>query len=442
MSSIGISLIVPVYNVESYLPKCLNSIIDQTYTNYEIIFINDCSTDNSKLILDNFINNFKNKFPIRYLEHTNNLGLGAARNTGLKYVEGKYIYFIDSDDWLEKNALNIFYNTAETGNYDVVCSNAYWVNGEKRKFYNKPMTLELSNFETLERYLSVCEYGTWNVEKYGLSTAVWDKFYKAEIILKNQIRFGILYAQDIPFNIEVFLKSSKIKIIPNALYNYLFRDDSLINKLSYAFKKKYESYLDDIKLYINKRTQMILYVIDLEKKYPELSSINTYPIFIRGLIIHYAIRLLLIPILLISSNEDKNDAFVFFKNNLIKSLFSNISHYKNVDIKENWEFLFFFINHINQKYSSGKTSNEIIYHVVLAEILFRSNGTIDKNILRQWKKVSKLNNFKKHYLLQSVSKDMYNRLKKYNNIIFSNRIEELLYRLLYNILKNLKKIDS
>lgn len=95
-----ISIIVPIYNVEKYIKSCIDSIIQQDYPNIECIFVNDCTQDKSMIIVNNCLNKYKGSIEFKIINHENNLGLSAARNTGVKRSTGDYLYFLDSDDEL------------------------------------------------------------------------------------------------------------------------------------------------------------------------------------------------------------------------------------------------------------------------------------------------------------------------------------------------------
>lgn len=112
-----VSIIIPIYNVEQYLAQCLDSVINQTYKNIEIICVNDCSLDNSFRILDEYSKNDKR---IKIINRENNGGLSAARNTGLDNASGKYIYFLDSDDWIDLDYIEKMLNAAIKNDVEVV----------------------------------------------------------------------------------------------------------------------------------------------------------------------------------------------------------------------------------------------------------------------------------------------------------------------------------
>lgn len=125
-----ISIIVPIYNKEDYLPQCLDSIINQSYTNFEVLLVNDGSTDSSGIICQEYA---ERDSRFRYIEKENG-GVSSARNLGLERSEGAYITFIDSDDWVEFNYLEVLYNALRENNADVAISSykSYYLDG---KFY-------------------------------------------------------------------------------------------------------------------------------------------------------------------------------------------------------------------------------------------------------------------------------------------------------------------
>ena len=163
-----VSVIVPVYNVEQYIEKCLNSLIGQTLDDLEIIIVNDGSKDNSKKIIEKFIEKYPSK--IVYLEKENG-GLSDARNYGLPYAKGEYVAFLDSDDYVEKNMYKDMYELAKKENSDMVECDFYWeypnkVKEDKGAIYN-------GKNEMLEK----------------VRVVAWNKLIKKEILEKSQVKF-------------------------------------------------------------------------------------------------------------------------------------------------------------------------------------------------------------------------------------------------------------
>jgi glycosyltransferase involved in cell wall biosynthesis len=209
---VKISVTVPVYNVEKYLPRCLDTIVDQTFVgDYEIICVDDGSTDNSGKILDEYAKKYAN---IKVI-HQENLGLSEARNTALKFVNGKYTMFVDSDDFIAKNTLESLYDFARKHNSDVVIFDFLRGTSEGKvlstmhytpiiKKYGK----ETFNYQTAETF----------VYRF-VPVATWAKFYSTELI-KN-IKFEKnLNNQDVPHWAEVYTKAQRVNYLPIPFYFY------------------------------------------------------------------------------------------------------------------------------------------------------------------------------------------------------------------------------
>ncbi len=215
-----ISVIIPIFNSELYLKECLDSVCNQTFKNLEIICINDGSTDNSLSILHEY---GKQDNRIIIIDQENS-GSGMARNVGLNSSNGKYIYFMDSDDFLELNALEDLYSIAEEKKLDILlfklCSfndktyekfkNPYYEMG----FLNKYFKNKIFNYRDLDEKI------------FSIPASPPGKLYKKELI--SDIRFpeGIIF-EDNPFFIEAILKADKVYFYDEYLYNRRIRDDSV-----------------------------------------------------------------------------------------------------------------------------------------------------------------------------------------------------------------------
>lgn len=213
-SDINVSVIVPVYNVASYLRECLDSLLNQTLKDIEIICVDDCSSDNSLNILEEYIQ--KDNI-IKVLKHLENKGSGEARNTGLKKALGEYISFIDSDDFIDSKFLETLFYTAKKYNSDISLTTHYI---EYTKDY-KPSNLKIKSKPHSEK-------GSLNSYYYLLKN-VWSKLYRREFLIEKDlffvnIRYGI---EDTEFDLRVFLNEPNISFNDKALYYYRLRDDSL-----------------------------------------------------------------------------------------------------------------------------------------------------------------------------------------------------------------------
>jgi len=244
-----ISIIIPVYNVESYIRKCLESVINQTYTNLEIILINDGSPDNCGKICEEYA---EQDSRIRVF-HKENGGLSSALNFGLKSFTGSYIGFVDSDDWIEPNMYQELYN-AINGVDIAVCS------------YFKDT---ISSSEKVENMKKIKEHiiSTGNMLLYplmrdyymGFCGYIWNKLYYASIIQEIGLSFdeNIKYAMDVLFY-ETLVTQQKCvgAYVDKPLYHYLQREGAITKSESYDIKtdilkvyKRVEELLPDVYKY-------------------------------------------------------------------------------------------------------------------------------------------------------------------------------------------------
>ena len=205
-----ISIIVPVFNVEVYLPKCLDSILNQTYENLEIIVVNDGSTDNSPQICEEYANKDSR---INVL-HKKNGGLSSARNAGLDVANGEYIGFVDSDDFVEKNMYEEMINTLKKYSANlVICS--YFSDVEIKYPCEKSM---LATVDVVFRlYL-----------KNKIQAYAWNKLYAKEIFSEIRYTNGILF-EDMDILLPVLEKAKKIALLNDKLYHYIQRKASITN---------------------------------------------------------------------------------------------------------------------------------------------------------------------------------------------------------------------
>ena len=216
-----ITVIVPVYNVESYLRKCLDSIIAQTYKNIEIIVVNDGSTDASGEICKEFA---EIDHRIIYIEQEN-AGLSAARNTGLENMSGDYVTFVDSDDWIEQDYVETLYKKIVEYQADIAVGNYYSFNESEGMFYFH--ILGDTYYEKVYDNVSIFEnlYDSQEMKSFALISA-WGKLYKAGLF--EQLRFDIgKLGEDGYLNQKIYLLAEKIVYIHKGIYSYRIRNNSL-----------------------------------------------------------------------------------------------------------------------------------------------------------------------------------------------------------------------
>lgn len=243
---IDVSVIVPVYNVEKYLDKCLDSVVNQTFNNYEIIIINDGSPDNSEAIIKKFLKKYPQK--IKYYKKENG-GLSDARNMGILKSSGKYLMFVDSDDYIAEDMIEKLYNCIQTQNSDLAICNFIRINPAGKEIknynYNPGATNLIDNKRILLNQPTAC-----------------NKMYKKELF--NIMRFDVgKYYEDLRLISKLYLLCNKISFIDDFCYYYIERTNSIMKDINveknleiidaiksiksfYEQENKYEAFKDEI----------------------------------------------------------------------------------------------------------------------------------------------------------------------------------------------------
>ena len=215
-----VSVIIPMFNAEKYLAVCLESLLIQTLQDFEVIVVDDCSTDNSVAIAENFLGKFGGRLKIICLEENSGTP-GLPRNIGLEYAAGKYIYFVDSDDFLIDNALEIFYDCAENFQAEVVYTDCAFTCGEELI----PNNLEFVNYSK-ETFLEEPTFETENllerIEKFllfGFEWVTWLKFSRRDFLISNDITFPVARtSEDGVWTFKILCCAKKILHIKEPLY--------------------------------------------------------------------------------------------------------------------------------------------------------------------------------------------------------------------------------
>ena len=220
------SIIVPVYNVENYIERCLNSLVNQTFKDIEVITINDGSTDKSLELLNKYA---KEDIRISVID-LGDEGVSYCRNLGIEKANGKYIMFVDSDDWIDSSMVEVMYKKAEENKLDLVmCSYIReFKDHSKEKIFNLPQEIiykdnEVKN-ELLRKLVGPIKEELSNPEMLDALGTVWGKLYRADILKENKIKFVDLKeigsAEDTLFNIFT-MKSGAIRVSLNPGFNGL-----------------------------------------------------------------------------------------------------------------------------------------------------------------------------------------------------------------------------
>lgn len=228
-----ISVIVPVYKVEEYIERCIDSIINQTYKDLEIILVDDGSPDNCPKICDIYAEK-DNRIKVI---HKQNGGLSDARNKGIELAKGEYILLVDSDDSIIETACEELARIIEKEEADIICFNANEIGKDNMfKSANDKNYIVLDNKETFKKY----------IKRDSIRNEAWSRIYKTELAKAIKYPIGIL-AEDLATAHQFILNANKIIYYDNSLYNYYHRENSITGEKSY--KLFYDTYHNRTKLY-------------------------------------------------------------------------------------------------------------------------------------------------------------------------------------------------
>lgn len=283
-----ISVIVPVYKTEKYLDCCVESIVNQTYTNLEIILVDDGSTDNCPAMCDKWA---KKDARVKVI-HKKNGGLSSARNAGMEAATGKYIMFVDSDDFLEPDMAEFLLNIINKNDSDVARCGFFFDNGEKAIAENTDTSVKYPDYDTLMTDLVCNDY---------ISGAVWNKLYKTELVKSTRFLEEDGCSEDIMFNFRLYRQRINAVFFDKPKYHYMVRENSIVNsefkELAYSIVRAKKIILDSVK--------------NNQKVYP------------------YAVRSLVISAFIVLSGCVRNNAFPAMQ----KSLRSDILKYRKIILK-------------------------------------------------------------------------------------------------------------
>lgn len=249
-----VSVVVPVYNVDKYVTHCIESLINQTYSNIEILLINDGSTDTSGIICDECAK--RDNRIIVY--HKENGGLSSARNYGIERANGRYIAFIDSDDWVEKEFVEVLVNSIETQNAEIACCGFLIVdeNGNVKAVKKAKEQLCLNRDAAMEDLL---------LDK-NVKNIAWNKLYLTDLFENVRYPHGKNY-EDVATTYKLVRKANRVVIVPQALNYYLLRENSIIHTIS---EKNLNNWLE---AHMNRRNEI---AEGIDSKVLKLSDILFY----------------------------------------------------------------------------------------------------------------------------------------------------------------------
>lgn len=223
---VKVSIIVPVYNSEKYLDKCITSILRQTFQDFELILIDDGSSDKSGLICDAYARGDERVIAV----HIPNGGVSNARNTGIEISKGAYISFIDSDDYIGENYMEEFYESITESGAQLALCPVYYISQES--MYRKGVEEASIDFNDIDEELFL------EINSKYLLYAPYNKLYVSDIIRKNRLRFdrSISYGEDLIFNFNYFNHIDKISITDRTNYFYVQDNSQSLSKKYYRNK--------------------------------------------------------------------------------------------------------------------------------------------------------------------------------------------------------------
>lgn len=260
MEDVKVSIIIPVYNVQKYLRQCLDSVTNQTLKEIQIICVNDGSTDGSPDILEEYAQ----KDDRILVVNQENSGCAVARKTGLKHSNGDYVEFVDSDDWLELDALEKTYNNAVSNDADLVLFPICRYDDRENKYFNSGSTVE-NYFDDPTIDYNNFTFQIKDIKPYLLNSSfsVWFKLYKADFI-KGYDDFYFprhMNFEDVPFHVQIMIRATKISFCPGKIYNYRTSNlDSLTNSV-YVKEKIFDIFE------VTNHVEKILIENDLREEY-------------------------------------------------------------------------------------------------------------------------------------------------------------------------------
>lgn len=232
-----ISIIIPIYNTkEEYLLKCIHSIINQTFSNIEILMINDGS-DNRYTESYEKISKLDKRIKLINQE---NQGVSVARNTGLNSAKGSYIIFIDADDWIDLDMCQKAIITAKETDSEIVLWSNY------REFSGKTVPIEINTNKSISLYIknSYMEFNPYDMKLFG---SVWGKLYSKSIIGELRFDTNLSHGEDVEFNFRVFVNSTRLCFINQYLYHYRYYNQSTVR----SFNQKSIEIYNNANQYLN-----------------------------------------------------------------------------------------------------------------------------------------------------------------------------------------------
>jgi glycosyltransferase involved in cell wall biosynthesis len=250
-----ISIIIPVYEVEPYLKRCLDSVVNQTYTDLEIILVDDGSPDRCGEICDSYA---QLDSRIKVI-HKKNEGLSEARNTGLKeIIHGDYVFFIDSDDYIEHHAVAVLADRAKKTKADLVIGNFIIVSEAGKMIHRDPF--ERDQLDQYSLMSSSEKFKFFFGKKYGAyGASVCNRLYNIEFLRSLNIKFEnneVVYPEDMLFNMKLYINDPKIELVNEHIYYYVMRPSSIVNSYRTNLVERFINFLVSFSKYADEQNKL------------------------------------------------------------------------------------------------------------------------------------------------------------------------------------------
>ena len=349
MRDVELSIIMPVFNTEKYLTQCIESILNQQYKNFELICVDDASTDNSEKIIKNYKKKDKR---IKLITNKSNQGQSTCRNIGLSAAKGEYIGFIDSDDYIDINMFEKMLKNIKEQKTDIVMCKVQKFN-EKTKKVEKDSYLDLKCFKDKIFFQKPFNHtdtvNFWN----GINVAVWNKIFKKDFLTQNNIKFEDNYIfEDLPFFFETYTKAKSISAIDEYCYFYRTnRDDATMTKNTVKLLDRidmvYKSYLilEKQPYFKEIKTEIVDFLIhDLFFNYLQIDSKYQKEYFFRMQKVYRAIDI---------SDIDTTE--------ILTAYFAYFEKIRNNDYKDVLNYFFNQDKYIEEKYTRFETTKKKAY---------------------------------------------------------------------------------
>lgn len=294
-----ISVIIPIFRVESYISRCLESVCNQTFQNFEIVLVNDCTDDNSVDIALSFLKG--RKIPYQLISHAYNQGLSAARNTGIVHSLGEYIYFLDGDDSIEQNCLQVLLDCFEEDpeiDFSMAKYCRVFQDGTVKELFSYPNKKKIYLQDEV-----LCMY-----QKSILPWNAVNRLIKKSFLIDSKLFFRLgLTSEDLMWNFEVLSKISKIGIVDISTYKYY------VSSLSIMSTSTSESYIYDIFMILNK--------MNLICKEQQCVSLIKYYLFLKYVFFSNSLlwRKYKISFQYNSLKKNYTDRFIFYRYNTFRN---------------------------------------------------------------------------------------------------------------------------